>query len=108
MTRTRLPRRGPPRARERLELVRDELLLARRLVRGDERAARREILRARRELQRILRAHAPRREMAPILAPLMSLILELGGLDSELSDQIQQIHFAEERAVEELTQLLNS
>ena len=35
-------------------------------------------------------------------------ILELGGLDSELSDQIQQIHFAEERAVEELTQLLNS
>jgi len=35
-------------------------------------------------------------------------ILDLGGLDSELSDAIQQIHFAEERAVEELTQLLNS
>jgi bacterioferritin len=35
-------------------------------------------------------------------------ILELGGLDSELSDAIQQIHFAEERAVEELSQLLNS
>ena len=35
-------------------------------------------------------------------------ILETGGLDSELCDAIQQIHFAEERAVEELSQLLNS
>ena len=35
-------------------------------------------------------------------------ILDMDGLDSELFDSIQQIHFAEERAVEELNQLLNS
>ena len=34
-------------------------------------------------------------------------ILEMSGLDSELQDAIQQIHFAEERAVEELHQLMN-
>ena len=32
-------------------------------------------------------------------------ILEMGGLDSEIFDAIQQIYFAEERAVEELHQL---
>jgi bacterioferritin len=32
-------------------------------------------------------------------------ILEMGGLDSELYDAIEQIYFAEERAVEELHQL---
>jgi bacterioferritin len=35
-------------------------------------------------------------------------ILDMDGLDSELFDSIQQIHFAEERAVEELNQLLNT
>jgi len=35
-------------------------------------------------------------------------ILEMGGLDSELSDAIEQIFFAEERSVEELNQLMNS
>jgi len=33
-------------------------------------------------------------------------ILETGDLDSELYDQIEQIRFAEERSVEELTQLM--
>ena len=33
-------------------------------------------------------------------------ILEIPGLDSELEDAIQQIHFAEERSVEELQQLM--
>jgi hypothetical protein len=84
MTRTRRSRRdysgAPQEAWERLELIRDGLGLARRVLPGDEKAARREILRARRELQKALRALAPRREMAPLLAPLMSLILELGGL----------------------------
>jgi bacterioferritin (cytochrome b1) len=34
-------------------------------------------------------------------------ILALGDLDSELHDAIEQIRFAEERSVEELSQLLN-
>jgi bacterioferritin (cytochrome b1) len=34
-------------------------------------------------------------------------ILEMGGLDSELRDAIEQIYFAEERSVEELTQMMN-
>ena len=33
-------------------------------------------------------------------------ILEMGGLDSELYDAIEQIYFAEERSVEELNQLI--
>jgi bacterioferritin (cytochrome b1) len=32
-------------------------------------------------------------------------ILDMGGLDSELYDAIEQIHFAEERSVEELHQM---
>jgi bacterioferritin len=34
-------------------------------------------------------------------------ILQISGLDSELQDALQQIHFAEERSVEELHQLMN-
>ncbi len=34
--------------------------------------------------------------------------LELPGIDSELSDAIEQIYFQEERAVEELKQLMDS
>ena len=32
-------------------------------------------------------------------------ILDMGGLDSELYDAIEQIYFAEERSVEELHQM---
>lgn len=34
-------------------------------------------------------------------------ILDMGGLDAELYDQIEQIYFAEDRAVEELHLLMN-
>jgi hypothetical protein len=84
MTRARQTSRGShgrqPKVRERLQMVRDGLVLARRVLPGDETTARREILRARGELRRALRTLASRREMAPLLAPLMSLILELSGL----------------------------
>jgi hypothetical protein len=69
-----------PRLRERLELARDGLVVARRLARQDALAARREILRARRELRMALRTLAPRPALAPLQAPLLALLLELGRL----------------------------
>jgi hypothetical protein len=69
-----------PRLRERLELARDGLAVARSLAGQDAPAARREILRARRELRLALRKLAPRPELAPVQAPLLALLLELGRL----------------------------
>lgn len=80
MMRTHRATSGYPGPWEHLVLARDGLVLARRAAPRDEAAARREIRRARGELQKALRFLVPRRELAPLLAPLMSLVLELGEL----------------------------